>query len=218
MGNKWVFKTKRDAEGKPTRFKARLVAQGFTQVEGIDYFDTWAPVLMYKVLRLILVLTAIWNYDLKQMDVETAFLNANMKEEVYMRQPEGYEVIMNGSGNNRRPMVCRLNKTLYGTKQASKEWNVEVNSFLTDKVNGLGYNRCVMDPCLYWKRSRTGRLMFLGLFVDDIISSMASEDQDEWLELKERFTQKYTTKDLGDATSLLGMRLTRDREQRTIIT
>src|SRR4051794_18105579 len=96
MGCKWVFKTKVDGDGRPVRWKARLVGKGFTQVHDVDYFDTYAPVLMYKSFRLILILTCIASveYSLVQLDVETAFLNADMEEEVYMRQPdsEGYEV------------------------------------------------------------------------------------------------------------------------------
>ena len=100
------------------------------QREGIDYHDTFAPVMKYKSMRIIFAIAAARDYELKQMDVKTAFLNATMKEEVYMKQPEGFEVV--GSEG----LVCRLNKTLYGTKQVSNEWNIEVNSFI---VGPMGY-------------------------------------------------------------------------------
>ena len=87
MGNKWVFVTKRDENGTAVRWKARLTAKGFTQVFGRDYQETYSPTLMYKVLRLVLTLAAVWSYCLKQMDVETAFLNARLEEEVYMEHP-----------------------------------------------------------------------------------------------------------------------------------
>jgi hypothetical protein len=215
MGCKWVYKTKYGPTGKLIRRKARLCAQGFTQVHGIDYHETFAPVLMYKVLRLILTLAAVWNYELKQMDVETAFLNAEMKEEVYMKQPKGYEVdAVNdaSSGTGSGPLVCRLKKTLYGLKQASKDWNEEINSLIVmSDPMGMAYERCQTDPCLYWKRSRTGHLMLLGLFVDDIISSYHPMDELEWLENKLKLMNKYAMKDLGDLEWALGMKVTRDR-------
>ncbi|MDR3582009.1 MAG: reverse transcriptase domain-containing protein, partial [Candidatus Pacebacteria bacterium] len=214
MGNMWVFKTKVDVNGVPVRWKARLVGKGFTQKAGVDYHETYSPTLMYKVLRLILILSAEWDYELKQMDVETAFLNARMEEEVYMKQPEGFEQRgVDGTQAEADELVCRLNKTLYGTKQASKAWNDEVNSFL---VSALGYSRCESDPCLYFRVSRSGRLMLLGLFVDDTVSAYSIEDSVEWIELKSKFMAKYTVKDLGDALALLGMRVTRDRQARII--
>jgi transposase InsO family protein len=210
MGNKWVYKTKVQWDGRPIRRKARLVGKGFTQVYGVDYHDTFAPVLMYKVLRLILTFTAVWDFELHQMDVETAFLNARMKEEVYMEQPEGYERPPRDDG---RRWVCRLLKTLYGTKQASMEWNKEVNSFL---VHELAWLRCISDPCLYHRISSTGRLMLLGLFVDDIITSYHADDASEFVSLKSRFMSKYVSKDLGAAEFILGMRVRRDRSIRRL--
>ena len=214
-GNRWVLVTKRDASGRIERLKARLVFKGYEQVYGVNYTDTYAPVLKYKSMRILLVLVARWDYELKQLDVETAYLNATIKEEVYMKQPEGYEVQSEEHPNEQ--LVCKLNKALYGTKQAGREWNEEVNSFLLDDRNGMGYIRCQSDTCVYIRTSRSGQKMLLGLFVDDIISAYAREDESEWLELKDRLMNKYAVKDKGDAVSLLGMRISRDRSQRTLI-
>jgi hypothetical protein len=159
VGGKWVYTKKKRSDGTVERYKARWVAKGFTQKEGIDYNETFAPVVKYKSLRIIMALAAINDYEIKHMDVETAFLNATIKEELYiMEQPHGFEV-----GDGRQ--VCKLIKTLYGIKQAPNEWNGDLNAF----IFSMQYTRCKTDTCLYVKTSKTGRTMILATFVDDII-------------------------------------------------
>ena len=104
ISNKWVYKIKLDKNGQLERYKARLVAKGFLQKEGIDYHEIFAPVLKYKSLRIVLALVCTMDYEIVQMDVHTAFLNATIKEQVYMKQPEGYQ---QGGQNT----VCLLLKT-----------------------------------------------------------------------------------------------------------
>lgn len=205
IGSKWVYKHKIGKDGTIESYKARLCAKGYSQKEGIDYNETFAPVLKYKSLRIILALAAINDLEIKQMDVETAFLNATIKEEVYMQQPEGYET---GGAKS----ACKLNKTLYGTKQAPNEWNAELDQFITS----TGYTRCLSDTCIYVRVSRSGRTMILAIFVDDIISVYAKEDEEEWLQYKALFLNKYKMKDLGDAEWVLKMRIKRDRSKRLI--
>jgi hypothetical protein len=115
VGSRWIFKTKRDERGKISRYKARFVAQGFSQRPGIDYGDTFAPVARAESLRLIAALVALLGWEFENMDVITAFLNAGIIEEIYIRQPEGFEQ----RGPNGEELVCRLNKSIYGLKQAS---------------------------------------------------------------------------------------------------
>ena len=115
--------------GKVFKYKARLVAKGFKQQEGIDYNETFAPVLKYTSLKILLALSPNNNIKLKQLDVKTAFLNAKVSENIYMKVPEGLNV--DGS-----KYVLKLNRALYGLKQAPREWNKEVSSFL---VNVLHY-------------------------------------------------------------------------------
>ncbi|RVW85342.1 Retrovirus-related Pol polyprotein from transposon TNT 1-94 [Vitis vinifera] len=117
IGCKWVFKTKKDSLGNIERYKARLVAKGFTQKEGIDYTETFSPVSKKDSLCIILALVAHFDLELQQMDVKTTFLNRELKEEVYMKQPEGFP------SSDREQLVCKLKKSIYGLKQASRQWS-----------------------------------------------------------------------------------------------
>ncbi|GKD68224.1 zinc finger, CCHC-type containing protein, partial [Tanacetum coccineum] len=117
LGCKWIFKRKLKVDGTIEKFKARLVIQGFKQKSGIDYFDTYAPVARISTIRLLIAVASIHNLIIYQMDVKTAFLNGDLEEEVYMNQPQGF--IMPGNENN----VCKLIKSIYGLKQAPKQWH-----------------------------------------------------------------------------------------------
>ena len=114
IGCKWVFKKKTDMDGNVHTFKARLVAKGFRQTHGIDYDETFSPVAMLKSIRILLAIVAYYDYEIWQMDVKTAFLNGNLLEDVYMTQPEGFASPEN-SGK-----VCKLQRSIYGLKQASR--------------------------------------------------------------------------------------------------
>ena len=201
---KWVFAVK-VKDGEVIRFKARLVARGFSQQYGVDYEETYSPVLKYKTLRILLSIVCICDLTLELMDVQTAYLNAPLKETVYMAQPEGFEE----GGNN---VVWLLKKALYGLKQSGREWHAHINKF----VLTLGFTRLVSDTCVYVKRSRKGNIMILSLYVDDIPSAFDEADRTEWEEMKVAFFNKYSIKFLGEADWLLNMRITRDRKNRLL--
>jgi hypothetical protein len=200
----WVYAVKLDENGNIARHKARLVAKGFMQQYGIDYFDTYSAVMRHKSLRVMLMIAAILNLELVQMDVITAFLHADMEEEVYMKQPRGYQQYIN--------MVLKLNKSLYGTRQASHNWNGVLNDFILS----VGFTRCTTDTCIYVKQSRTGQLMIIGVFVDDMPIAYHKQDEQEWTEIKHAFMTRFRMKDMGECKLILGMRITRDRSNNTL--
>jgi hypothetical protein len=203
VGSKWVYKKKINKDGEVDRYKARLVAKGYTQLEGIDFTETFAPTLRFKSLRLLLALAAARNWELAHMDVQTAFLNADMKEEVYMEQPEGYEI----KGRRGERLYCKLLKTLYGTRQASNAWNEEISQFF--KL--IHFKRCLSDTCIYVRVLPSGRLLIVALFVDDLLIAYDRKDEEEFLKFKIIFMRKYSVRDLGNAQWMLGMRISRDR-------
>ncbi len=204
IGSKWVYKIKRKGDGTIERYKARLVARGFNQVEGVDYNETFAPVMRYKTLRIILSLANEMDYEIKQMDVMNAFLNAKVNDNVYMEQPPGY-------GSTKNPnLICKLTKAVYGIKQAPNLWNEEINTFM--KTNA--FIPCKSDTCLYTYKCRSGRIITLGIFVDDMVVTYHRDDEAEWMKYRSNLMNKYKIKDNGDVNYILGMVITRNRSKR----
>lgn len=206
IGTKWVFKAKRGENGQIVRFKARLVAQGFTQEYGRDYLNTFSPVVRFSSIRIIFVLAAEEDWELCCMDVKTAFLNANIKEEIYIRQPEGFEQ----RGLNGEELVCRLHRSIYGLKQASRNWNETIDEWL---VIDYGMERSLADSCVYIKDSN-GEKLIVTLWVDDLIIAGSSKRFIE--DFKTAISARFCMNDLGDLKGILGMEIVRDRAKRTI--
>jgi hypothetical protein len=196
---KWVYKIKLGINNVVLRYKARLCAKGFMQKYGEDYFETFAPVINYKTLRLLLTIAAVYDYEIKQIDVVTAFLNAPMTEEVYMELPDGY-----GSDGN----VVRLLRAIYGTKQAPHAWNETVNK----QMKACGFHRLRSDSCVYIKNK-----IIIGVFVDDFIILYHKSIESLWLQEKSKLFASFKINDLGDASYILGMRITRQRSNRIIL-
>lgn len=205
IGFKWVFVLKLKADGSIDRYKARLTAQGFAQREGVDYNETFAPVLHYITLRIVLAFVAAEDYELHQMDVETAFLNAKVKEELYMKVPPGIDA---PDG-----MVLMLLKALYGIRQAPHEWHADISETLTKELH---YTRSVHDSCLFLRLSRTRHLLIIPLFVDDAFPAFHADDRAEMQADIAVLKAKYKLKYSESAHLILGIRITRDRVKRTI--
>ena len=136
VGSKWVYKVKKNADGSVERYKARLVAQGFTQKFGIAYDETFCPVVRFESVRTVIALAVQYGLKLHQMDVATAFLNGELKEEVYMKQPEGFET------EGQEHLVCRLKQSIYGLKQSSRCWN----SVLDKRLKKMGFVQTDRQP------------------------------------------------------------------------
>ena len=139
----FVLATKRDADGNIERYKARLVAKGFQQREGVDFNEVFAPVSKHSTLRALLAVVAARGLHLHQLDVKTAFLNGDLEEVIYMKQPPGYE-----EGGPRT--VCRLRKAIYGLRQAPRAWHAKLNSTL----EGMGFRASTADALSRRARQR----------------------------------------------------------------
>lgn len=201
INNKWVFKLKTDASGKAIRHKARLVAKGCSQREGIDYLETYSPVVRYSSIRLLMAIAVKYSLKIEQMDVVTAFLHGDVKEAIYMKQPENYD---DGTGK-----VCKLSKSLYGLKQASRNWNIKLN----DVLQRAGFVRCKSDACIYVRRANKS-MVVVAVYVDDLLifhNDTAWKDQ-----LKSTLTKNFKMKDLGNASNILGIRIDYDQRNGVI--
>jgi hypothetical protein len=201
---KWVFKIKTDENGAVAKYKARITPKGFKQRHGVDYFEVYASTGKYKTLRVVLSLAARRDMELRQLDVPQAFTQAGLDEDVYMEMPEGFEV----AGK-----VCHLLKSLYGLKQSPRNWWLLVSTFI---ISDMGWQATVSDPCLFQKKSRSGQLMLLFLFVDDMQVAFDKADEAEWAECHEMLRRRFNITDLGESKFMLGMRITRDRRLKSI--
>ncbi|KAK1697691.1 hypothetical protein QYE76_014388 [Lolium multiflorum] len=200
VGSKWIYKTKYDPKGNIERFKARLVAKGFTQREGIDYNETFSPVSSKDSFRIVMALVAHFDLELHQMDVKTAFLNGDLDEDVYMTQPEGFVV------EGKEHLACRLKKSIYGLKQASRQWYLKFDKI----IRTFGFTENVVDNCIYVK-FKGSRFTILVLYVDDIL--LACSDKDMLHETKNFLSSNFDMKDLGEASYVLGIEIHRDRSK-----
>lgn len=124
VGNKWIFRIKRNSDGTIQRYKARLVAKGFHQHPGVDFFETFSPVVKASTIRVVLSLAVSKGWSLRQLDFNNAFLNGTLDEDVYMQQPPGY------IDQSRPTHICKLQKAIYGLKQAPRAWNTTLKSVL----------------------------------------------------------------------------------------
>ena len=204
IGNKWVYKIKRNGDDQVERYRARLVVKGYAQKEGVDFNEIFSPVVRMTTVRVVLAMCATYDLHLEQLDVKTAFLHGNLEEEIYMLQPEGFK--QKGKEN----LVCRLNKSLYGLKQAPRCWYKRFDSFII----GLGYNRLHADPCAYYKRFGDNDFVILLLYVDDML--VAGPNKDRISKLKAQLAREFEMKDLGPANKILGMQIHRDRVSRKV--
>ncbi|KAA8915354.1 hypothetical protein TRICI_002503 [Trichomonascus ciferrii] len=203
VGNRWMFKLEYDNNGNIAKYNARFVCQGFTQEEGIDYTETFAPVTRYESVRFLLALAAQFECDIHQMDVDTAFLNGELDEEIYMELPKGFGF------DKESEKVCRLKKSLYGLKQAPLYWYTVVKKALMD----MGFEVNNAENGIYSKRTG-GKFVAAGFFVDDLlcIANNAKLLQDTKTLLKKRFK----IKDLGSISKFLGVRIKQDPKSKAV--
>lgn len=192
IGCKWIYKKKEDSSGNVSRFKARLVAQGFSQRYGVDYDAVFAPVASQATLRILLTVAGYKKMAVRHLDVKSAYLHGKLQDEIYMQQPKGFVV------PGKEKFVCRLKRSLYGLKQAARIWNTTISELL----KGLGFDQSRSDPCLFIKRSPGGGFVYLMLHVDDMIVAGMTE--------KEIDAVEFELSSLGEISHFLGIRITKD--------
>ncbi|GKC00483.1 retrotransposon protein, putative, ty1-copia subclass, partial [Tanacetum coccineum] len=198
IGSKWLFKKKTDMDGAIYVFKARLVAKGFTQTYGVDYEETFSPVADIRAIRILIAITVYYDYEIWQMDVKTAFLNGHLSEEVYIEQPKGF---VNPKYPNH---VCKLKRSIYGLKQASRQWNKRFD----DEIKKFGFTQNCDEPCVYQKASGS-YVAILILYVDDIL--LMGNNIPMLQDVKSYLGRNFAMKNLRDATYILGIKIYRDR-------
>jgi hypothetical protein len=196
---RWVYSLKYKPNGEIERFKARLVARGFSQIHGVNYTETFAPTIRIDSLRVFLAIVAIEDLECDVVDVCNAFTEADLKEKVYLTPPPMIEV--------RPGQVLRCNRSLYGLKQAARDWNQTQHK----KMIKMGFTQSKADPCIYYHPERH---IMIGVYVDDMPIAAKSRKEINWF--KEAFAKRFKIKDLGEITEILGIRITRNRAQRWI--
>jgi len=201
ISSKWVLKAKKDAAGNVVRYKARLVAQGFSQISGVDYNDTYAPVAKLASMHAVIVMANHLNMEMHQVDIKGAYLNGelNDKEVLYMHHPLGYKAPNAGT------RVLRLVKTLYGLKQSGRQWYQK----LTSVFLSLGFRQCAVDQAVYFRVVIVkGKLTVVVVHVDDctIIATTIRLIK----ELKAGLRMHFKVTDLGELHWMLGIEVKRD--------
>ena len=210
VGSKWVFRAKKDAAGNVIRYKARLVAQGFSQVPGVDYFDTFAPVARLASIRTVLAFAAAEDYETGQIDIKAAYLNGELTEDevIFMKQAPGYKE-GSGGGNIK---VLRLWKTLYGLKQAGRRWYQK----LVEIMSKLGFSRCEGDQAVFYRRcEKTNVLIIVLVHVDDC--SIVGKSKVLIARFKIEIAKFVDITDMGELHWILGIEVRRIREERKIL-
>ncbi|CAM8879912.1 unnamed protein product [Rhodiola kirilowii] len=205
VGRKWIFTRK---EGIPRvehpRLKAKLVARGFTQKEGIDFNEIFSPVVKHRSIRIMLSLVAYFDYELEQLDVKTAFLHGNLDETIYMRQPEGFCI------GDPEKKVCLLKRSLYGIKQSPRLWYRRFDEFMFK----CGFKRSDYDWCIYYRHVQGESVIYLLLYVDDML--IVSHDVAAINDLKVQLSTNFEMKEFGGAKKILGMQIKRNRKERKL--
>ncbi|KAI0994521.1 hypothetical protein K3495_g13661 [Podosphaera aphanis] len=203
---KWVCSYKWNPDGTVSWRKTRLVARGFEQSYGSEYLETFATVVRYSTLRTLLAKAATEDLEVDHIDVNTAFLNPNIKQEIYMKIPYLFDLTHPETKSHEHEYYLKLNKSLYGLKQAPREWLLSVNSFFED----LGLISSVSDTNLFCQRQKG---VYILLFVDDILIIGHKKDFDD---IKAKILRRWKCKDLSPATVFVGFQIERVRASRSL--
>jgi hypothetical protein len=196
-----VYKVKYNVDGSVQRNKARLVAKGYLQEPGVDFHETFAPIARLDTVRALISLAAQKGWLLYQLDVKLAFLNAELKEEVYVEQPQGFVI------QGEEEKVYKQRKALYGLKQAPKAWYSHIDNYF----NESGFKRSKSEPTLYVKHQGNVDLLIVALYVNDLILTRSNAEMIE--EFKKDMVNKYEMSDMGLLHYFLGIEVYQDKEE-----
>ena len=199
VGHKWVFTVKYTPTGQLDKFKARLTAQGFSQVYGEDFLETFSPTMRSDSLRVLLAIAAYENLSIRQVDIVSAYPRSKLHANVYMRPPKGVHC---PPGN-----VLRLKKSLYGLKQSGREWYIEA----CHGLQGIGLRPTAIEPSIFMLEDKS---LILGLYVDDMLILSNNEESIE--QVVGAIKKLWDIKDLGEVKKILGLSIQRDRKQRIL--
>lgn len=197
LTNRWVFKVKRTQDSLNEKYKARLVARGYTQKKGINYEEVFAPVARYEIIRTLFAAAVNDEMHIHQMDVISAYVQGELSDEIYMEQPEMFVQ------RNYEDKVCKLQKPLYGLKQSGREWYRTFNNFITNS----GGKRTPADPCVYVFNKGEDRVIVI-LYIDDLI--LASRNIKKIEEIKTKLKSEFKMTDLGSISNILGINVRRE--------
>jgi hypothetical protein len=201
IGCKWTFKkNERIPSIEDARVKARFVAKGSSQREGMDFNEVFSPIVRHSSIRVLLAMVALFELELEQLDVKTAFLHGEFEEIIYMLQPEGFIV------EGKEDQVCQLKRSLYGLKQSPRQWYMRFDSFMV----GHGYTRISHDSCMYYMQLSDGSFVYLLLYMNDML--IATKSMLEIKRLKFLLSEEFEMKDLGATKKILRMEIHRNRK------
>ncbi|CAI7857073.1 unnamed protein product [Closterium sp. NIES-54] len=199
----WIFRVKRPP-GSPPAFKARYVARGFSQRQGVDFFHTFSPTPKMTTLQVLLHVAAQRDYELHLLDFSTAFLQGSLHEEIWLRRPPGF------TGSFPASTLWSLLRLVYGLRQAPREWHDTLRTTLV----ALGFSPSTSRPSLFLRTDTTLPPFYVLVYVDDLV--FATADTEALAHVKSELQKRHSCIDLGELTSYLGLRITRDRAQHTI--
>ncbi|CAI7756129.1 unnamed protein product [Closterium sp. NIES-54] len=199
----WIFRVKQPP-GSPPVFKARYVARGFSQRQGVDYFQTFSPTPKMTTLRVLLHIAAQRDYELHSLDFSTAFLQGSLHEEIWLRRPPGF------TGSFPPGTQWSLRRPVYGLRQEPREWHDTLRTTLP----AIGFAPSTADPSLFLHTDTSLPPFYILVYVDDLV--FATADTAGLAHVKSELQKRHTCTDLGELRSYLGLQITRDRAQRTI--
>ena len=189
VGSRYNFSLKTNKDGEIERYKARLICQGFNQVKDVDYHDVYSPVTNFTTIRLVLTYAAVNNLNVTHLDVKTAFLNGELKENIYVEPPKRHK---------KAGIIWKLKKSLYGLKQSSRCWSEKLNGILSD----CGFNRSLNDRCLYIHPSKC---IILVVYIDDIL--LCTKEDGDIQYVMECLSRDIEVKNLGPVSLFCGLEI-----------